>query len=333
MLQTRVNEASLKRSSIERLAECLGSVAPGTILTVVGLDTDGLRETVKTASATSRQILQLDLGGAAKVELIIQRVLDDLADLALALWPAWYGGNGIYNAGVPGVLSPWRRAASRLASSGRAPRFRRTPPPVELQQLMLAIDPTGLILLACIDAEQQHKAVARIAALDWCAGKGAAIVVLCPTRPPPSPPFDRILYGALEIAQVPVPVTSRLISPHGKAHHSSETEELVRLAVLKDPELGPLFEFNKSVLANVLGQIPRVDLLWCEGRIVVELDGPEHFFDPKYGQDRHRDYELLVAGYLVLRITNAQVDTDLQHAVEKIRKVVRYRQSQGGFPK
>jgi very-short-patch-repair endonuclease len=332
MLQTRVNEVSLTRSSIERLPERLASVAPGTILTVVGLDTDGLRETVKTASSTSRQILQLDLAGVAKAESIVQRVLNDLADLALALWPDWYGGNELHGAGVPGVLSPWRRAASRLASSGRAPRFRHTPARIELQQLMLAVDPTGLILLASMDAEQPYAAAARIAALEWCAGNGATIVILCPTRPPPSPPFDRILYGALEITQVAAPVTSRLIAPLGKAHHKSKTEEQVRLAVLKDPELGPLFEFNKCAPTNVLGQTPCVDLLWREGRVVVELDGPEHFVDPKYGQDRHRDYELLVAGYLVLRITNAQAATDLQHAVEKIRNVVRYRQSQEGFP-
>ena len=66
----------------------------------------------------------------------------------LRFGPDWYGGNELHGAGVPGVLSPWRRAASRLASSGRAPRFRHTPARIELQQLMLAVDPTGLILLA-----------------------------------------------------------------------------------------------------------------------------------------------------------------------------------------
>jgi very-short-patch-repair endonuclease len=72
---------------------------------------------------------------------------------------------------------------------------------------------------------------------------------------------------------------------------------------------------------------PRVDLLWRDGRVVVELDGPEHQDDPKFANDRHRDYELLVAGYLVLRITNDQVATDLQAAIEKIRAVVRFRKS------
>jgi very-short-patch-repair endonuclease len=38
---------------------------------------------------------------------------------------------------------------------------------------------------------------------------------------------------------------------------------------------------------------------------------------------------LLVSGYLVLRITNDQAETDLQHAIEKIRAVVRFRRTLG----
>ena len=59
----------------------------------------------------------------------------------------------------------------------------------------------------------------------------------------------------------------------------------------------------------------------------MELDGPDHRSDLKFAEDRHRDYELLVAGYLVLRITNDQIETDLQRAIEKIRAVVRFRRS------
>jgi very-short-patch-repair endonuclease len=55
---------------------------------------------------------------------------------------------------------------------------------------------------------------------------------------------------------------------------------------------------------------------------VVELDGPEHERDPNYGADRHRDYELLVAEYLVLRLTNAEVKLDLSRSLE-IREINR----------
>ncbi len=78
------------------------------------------------------------------------------------------------------------------------------------------------------------------------------------------------------------------------------------------------------------GRHPRVDFLCRTHRIVVELDGPEHQAEPKFGEDRHRDYELTVAGYLVLRLTNAQVTDDLQRAIEKIRAVVRLRRTGSG---
>jgi very-short-patch-repair endonuclease len=99
----------------------------------------------------------------------------------------------------------------------------------------------------------------------------------------------------------------------------------MRAALLADPDLGGLFEDEVTIALGPLGPTPRVDLLWRVGRVVVELDGPEHERDPDYGADRHRDYELLVAGYLVLRLTNAEVATDLGRAIEKVRRVVNLR--------
>jgi very-short-patch-repair endonuclease len=104
-------------------------------------------------------------------------------------------------------------------------------------------------------------------------------------------------------------------------------EQRVEAALRRDAELAPLFVCNEVVPLRGYGLQPRVDLLWREGRVVVELDGPEHQLDPKFAGDRHRDYELLVAGYFVLRITNDQVVTDLPRAIEKIRAVVRFRRS------
>ncbi|WP_246725281.1 endonuclease domain-containing protein [Beijerinckia sp. L45] len=274
-------------------------------------------------------MLQLDLLASETANAAVNQILDDLAALALALWPDWYGGgDGTIDTGV---LQPWRRAAKRLADSGRPPRFRRTHPQIEFTQLLRAIDPVGLVLLASLDVARPRHAAPMIAALEWCAAQGASIVILCPSRSDPAPPFERILYGALDVLQPAAPVLNRLIVPKGKAHHASQTEARIQAALQRDTELGPLFAYNRCVMTNAPGFSPRVDLVWAEGRIVVELDGPEHQGDPKYGDDRHRDYELLVAGYLVLRLTNAQVATDLQLAVEKIRRVVRLRRSEGDY--
>jgi very-short-patch-repair endonuclease len=46
-----------------------------------------------------------------------------------------------------------------------------------------------------------------------------------------------------------------------------------------------------------------------------------------YRGDRHRDYELLISGYVVLRLPHEQVLEDPAIAVEKIRDVVRFRRA------
>jgi very-short-patch-repair endonuclease len=99
----------------------------------------------------------------------------------------------------------------------------------------------------------------------------------------------------------------------------------MREALQAAPDLAGLFEDEVTLQLGALGPTPRVDLLWRDGKVVVELDGPEHERDPNYGADRHRDYELLVAGYLVLRLTNAEVKLDLSRSLEKVRRVVNLR--------
>lgn len=326
-LHTATREAPLATLPLASLPGHLADLDRGRNLTLIGLDAAFLRGVLAGAPSAARPLLDLALTESASFAAI-DHILDDLAGLALALWPGWYGG--LDGATLRGVLHPWRRAASRLAGAGVKPRFKRTPREIELAQLLRAIDPAGLVLLASLDGLNADRAAATITALEWCRGHGAAVVFLCPTRPPDAPPYDRILYGALEIVRPAEPVIDRLIVPRGNAHHASDTEARVQAALRRDPELGPLFAYNRCVPTGAPGFAPRVDLVWNEGRVIVELDGPEHQDDPKYGDDRHRDYELLVAGYLVLRLTNAQVATDLQLAVEKIRKVVRCRRSEGG---
>ena len=101
----------------------------------------------------------------------------------------------------------------------------------------------------------------------------------------------------------------------------------MRIALAADRELAGLFDDEVTLSLGPLGPMPRVDLLWREGKVVVELDGPEHQRDPTYAADRHRDYELLVAGYLVLRLTNAEVELDLARALDKVRRVIALRRS------
>ncbi|KMO32126.1 hypothetical protein VQ02_24335 [Methylobacterium variabile] len=296
----------------------------GERVAVIGLGRDGVGE-ILAAGDVSRGALLVateEMRGAAAV---IDRLLDDLADLALARWPDWPGLDGP----VPGISAPWLKAAAKCAAAGRPPRFRRSARALEFGQLLRAVDPGSVILVAEVDPASPPRAAPVIEALEWCAGHGAACVAALPVAPPVTPPYDRILYGACTIGRAPRPAAERFIparpGPSSRAHHASAIERRVEAALARDPEFAGLFSFNETVQVKGWGQQPRVDLLCRAHRVIVELDGPEHQASPKFAHDRHRDYELLVAGYLVLRLTNDQVEADLQRAIEKIRDVVRLR--------
>jgi very-short-patch-repair endonuclease len=306
----------------------------GERLTLIGIDRDGVGDALRAHPAGGRSALLL-ASAARNAEAILDDLIDDLADLAIARFPQWYGRGEIgvdeliaFAKSDPHVSAPWLRAAVKRAAAGYVPRFRKTAKSFEFVQLMQAVDACNPVLIADIDPVAPERAAPVIAALEWCAKHGASVVATLAARPAIAP-YDRILYGALDVVHDVTPAQARFIASRLRAHHASAIEQRVEAALRRDPELGPLFSCNEIVPIEGFGFQPRVDLLWREGRVVVELDGPEHQSDPNFANDRHRDYELLVSGYLVLRITNDQVETDLQHAIEKIRAVVRFRRTMG----
>src|SRR6266853_276823 len=322
------HEMPLPTVAVAGLGVRIVELGRGKRLTLIGIGRDGVRNALRARPVSTRSALLLESTDGFTSDAILHRLLDDLADLALDQWPRWYGRNQPVEESLVEhvtcdllVSRPWLRAATKRAEVGRRPRFRKTAKAFEFGQLMRAIDP-ALVLISEVDPASPERAAPLIHVLEWCATQGASIVATFPTRPPIHPPYDRVLYGALEVVREIEPARARFITVHTRAHHGSTIEQRFEAPLRRDTELGPLFSCNETVSIDGFGS-PRVDLLWREGRVVVELDGPDHQDDPKFANDRHRDYELLVAGYLVLRITNDQVETDLQRAIEKIRAVVR----------
>jgi very-short-patch-repair endonuclease len=95
-------------------------------------------------------------------------------------------------------------------------------------------------------------------------------------------------------------------------------------ALAKDPELGVLFSANQSI-ETVFKNHPTVDLLWTQGRVVVEVDGDDHRDAYKFAADHRRDFELQISDYAVLRLINQEVLTDTAMAIARIREFVRHR--------
>jgi len=108
----------------------------------------------------------------------------------------------------------------------------------------------------------------------------------------------------------------------------SEAERLLFQAMNRDRELRGLFEPNVRVVTR-FQTAPCVDFLWREGKIVIEVDSYfTHGGQNEFANDRQRDYETLVSGYLTIRLLYEEVLRDCQLALSKVRRVVALRRQQ-----
>lgn len=75
--------------------------------------------------------------------------------------------------------------------------------------------------------------------------------------------------------------------------------------------------WNHTIHPKPLEPSFRVDLIWDDASLIVELDGPEHA-RVRYEEDRRRDRALQQCGYQVLRFTNAEVRNDISRVATEI---------------
>jgi very-short-patch-repair endonuclease len=347
----------------DQVARFIFAVPRGSVVTLGGLDGAIFREILDRSEdiPSDSRVLFVQLQPAAIAEAYIEQVIAALADTAKRLWPLWFGnisfatcrddvlgreaaGTIVRQAvdAVPDINPAWGEVAARLALAGRQPRVAGAMPALELAQLSLAIGRSELILIMDLNvAADAPSKDALVHALEWIARHSrVAVIALFATLPPLGSPFERILYGAHRVvselylgASISEPGRSEgasvwLTPWRGAPHPLSEIEQKLAKMLGDDAELGALFHFNWFV-DTVRGSRPKVDLVWMEGRLVVELDGyPDHTTRRAFISDRNRDYELALSGYTVLRLANDEVQQDFGRAVEKIRDLVRLRLSQ-----
>jgi very-short-patch-repair endonuclease len=345
-------------------AQFVFCTAGGLVVSLGGIDGAILRGLVDQEEhiADDRRVLFVRLPPVGSVETYVEEAIAALAQTALRLWPLWFTDVSFATcrddalgreavgaiareaaARLPGLSSAWVDAATRLALAGRSPRVTDALPAVELVQLSLAINRAGLVFVADVSAPAEGPSAAALAhALEWIAQHSrAAVVALFERLPPLGSPYDRILYGARRVLHdaCPWPPVSETeprenvdsepwLAPwRGAPHPLSEIEQRLAAMLSDDRELSGLFCFNWFV-DTVRGSRPKVDLVWTDGRLVVELDGyPDHATRRAFIGDRHRDYELVLSGYTVLRLANDEIVQDFGRAIEKIRDFVRLRKS------
>jgi very-short-patch-repair endonuclease len=348
-----------QRIAKKAAAEFVLGAPEGSVLALGGIDGEELRTILDAVEPNrcNRRALFARIASASTTEVIVEYVIDVLAETARRLWPIWF--TDVSFAGcrsdtlgrlavtviarsvaeeVAGLLPSWAESAVRLALDNRPPRVSGTPAAIELAQLSLAINRSGLVLVADLSATRAGaNAAATVHALEWIAQHShGGVVALFPELPPNEPPFDRILHGArrvmaavgwepgmIELDATESADSGSWIAPwRGLPHPLSEIEQRLAKALGADAELAPLFRFNQCV-DTIHGSRPKVDLVWTEGRLVVELDGyGSHGNRAAFMYDRHRDYELILSGYTVLRLANDEIAQDIEKAIEKIRDLV-----------
>jgi very-short-patch-repair endonuclease len=296
------------------------------------------------------------------IEPLIDKGLTGLAGVALALWPDWYDGAIPFSAinestfafedrfsealSEAGPLRQaasvsWVKAARDRCRTGRTPLPPGLPRTVQAAQLALAIAPRDLlIVLAVVGREQSEGRLLGLArSAEWLGRTTEArVLVVVPTPLSRSSELESISYEAIPALSVSAPSPpgsgeSRLVDVGpiiGRPHPYSPGEQLLASRLVADEMLGGLFRFNVRVETTLDSRF-LVDLLWPEGRLVVEVDGYEYHSNRlAFSLDRRRDYELLVSGYLVLRLPHDEVMDDVEVAIEKIRDLVRFRRSMDG---
>jgi very-short-patch-repair endonuclease len=344
----------------ESFARAVLAIPPGGIRAFVGMAFEPAQVLLEQASGeeAQRMLLMKRLDTVPAPQALIADILDTLAGTALRMWPIWYGDVDFGAIGLSALdraaarrrierlardiprLSPiWAARAVVRAVAGRLPLVPGFPRETQLRQLGLAISPRGLILVIAVQgADHGREALLGLVhALEWLARQAdMAVAVLLARELADHPALLRILFDAFVVAATDdrfaeneavssaTPLPDVWLGPVlGRPHPHSPAEQKLHLALMNDAELGRLFHYNQRV-KTIYKTHPIVDLLWTGGRVVVEIDGDSHRQPHQYAADRHRDFQLLVSGYHVLRLTHDEVMRDTARAVEKIRSVVHY---------
>ncbi|EKU98811.1 hypothetical protein Lepto7375DRAFT_8136 [Leptolyngbya sp. PCC 7375] len=293
-----------------------------------------------------------------KQRQVVADVVETLAKVSFELWPAWYQQDELFiesgalatdalmnkfscsvvQATHENLSLPWLKTAVQACQYQKVPFLRDFPHNLQLTQLALALELDGLILAISDPQPSSHCLLGLAKAVTWIADHtNSRIVLLLPESLATSNELESILYGAITLSAVesvfqqtktPQEAKHTIFPIHGRPHPFSPGEQKLAILLTQDTELASLFKFNQRLQTVRLSDYV-VDLLWAEGRVVVEIDGYRHHGNRfGFNRDRNRDYELLISDYIVLRLPHDEVMSDAEVAIEKIRDVVRFRRQQ-----
>lgn len=330
----------------------LDQLRPGEVRLICGTTAQGVAGRLAQSEAEDeslgRRLITCNWEELPPAGAILDQIVRSLAQSALALWPYWYGrtpsetddnaGIGELAAIPPAVLRPWYELALACCRAGQTPQPAGFTNAVHAAQLVLAIQASSLYILLGTSASKPapDRVLGLARASEWLADHtNASVGVIVASDLAGMSELDSINFKTVEFSwpqteregHVPEDGPEITIWPNcGRPHPFSPGEQLLAKRLRDDLELGPLFAFNQRV-RTIKNVCHIVDLLWRDGRLVVEVDGISyHGRRDDFRKDRQRDYELLISNYIVLRIPHDEVMSNVDKAIGKIRDVVLFRQ-------
>ncbi|MFI6784781.1 endonuclease domain-containing protein [Micromonospora sp. NPDC050276] len=299
---------------------------------------------------------------------LLDDLLDQLDNAALAMFPSWLAGaDGVDSGGTLGVAAV-RALAARAAARSRhfgpfladlAERGLRGPrPPVGRSRFAPGVRAAGLarviadaygregcVLVVALPELGADAERALVAAAEWLVRHGGFTVWLAGA---PLRHADRVRsvsmmvparFAGLITALDRMPATAAEPEPTvlpwppiaGVPRGDSAAEQALERA-LAPHDWARGRRWNQTYEWHVLGTAYRLDLFWPTEGLAVEVDGPEHRGRIAFANDRRRDVQLQLLGLDVLRFTNEQVLTDVPAVVDGIRRLLARRRADGTHP-
>jgi very-short-patch-repair endonuclease len=336
------------------------TITPGHVGTVFSQDPFQILSFLELCSAQSKASFQYafcTLSPLPDLQTTINRALQSMASAALSIFPYWYKGELTFDSSSPhsisgqlaspanshicnqvGLSFRWLQSAVNRCLGNHLPLPRKCSHEIQSSQLSLAIGRDRLCLGLFVDdsSYEPERLLGLTKAAEWLARVSQArVLVILPEALSECDECQRIAYKSLSFnpyqeqaapSDQPTEEHKYTIWPlQGFAHPFSPGEQILAEYLSRDSSLAPLFSFNQPVL-TVRNTRFLVDLLWGEGKIIVEVDGfKTHSSRLAFHQDRNRDYELMISGYLVLRLPHDEVVRDPEMALDKIRDLVAFR--------
>ena len=98
--------------------------------------------------------------------------------------------------------------------------------------------------------------------------------------------------------------------------NGSTKEERLLWKYLKNDQLGVKFRRQFGIGPYI------VDLVCFEKKLVIELDGSQHYYENGLEYDKVRDSYLRELDYIVLRFTNKEVVESIDYVILEIQKYI-----------